>query len=195
MNKPVVTHATKPLVDTDLTRFIPEIRDDEDAQDFLHQITPIARLTAIQKAFLIAIISDTMAEKPRTLDELATEMRCSKRNLCFIQANPNFNMALGMMMVGVTRGRTHMYVEQMHKLAMKGQFQAIKFMLEYGGTYVKKAEILSKNLNMVVQQDIDSTPESFSDAVDKFLTRMGSRGWTAERLVTRFRQLASEGAW
>lgn len=185
----------KQLTTQDMTQFIPDIANDEEAQEFLSQIASIARLTTIQKAFLMTIVHDTMAEKPRTLDKVAKDLGCSKRNLYLIQANPVFNMALGMLMVGVTRGRTHMYVEGMHKLAMKGQYQALKFMLEYGGTYVKKAEILSKNLNMVVQQDIDSTPESFSDAVDKFLTRMGSRGWTAERLVTRFRQLASEGAW
>lgn len=174
---------------------LPTITDKDEAQEFLLQISAITKLTAIQKSFLMAIIHDSIAEKPRTLKEIAKELGCTQRNLVYIQANPGFNTALGLMMVGITRGRTHVYVEQMHKLALKGQYQAIKFMLEYGGTYVKKAEVVSKNLNMMVQQDIESTPESFNDAVDKFLTRMGARGWTAERIVQRFNQLAQTGAW
>jgi len=173
---------------------IPSLTTDDECKEFLTQIAPISRLTAIQKAYLMCIIHDTMSEKPRTLQQMADEMKCSKRQLCYINANPNFNLALGLVMVGISRGRTHMYVAGMHKLAEKGDFRALKFMLEYGGTYTKKTELLTKNLNMYVQQEEEPT-ESFMDAVDGFLTRMGTRGWTAERIVTRFHQLATEGAW
>lgn len=173
---------------------MPTLNTEDEAGEFLQNISAIARLPANHKAYLMAIVHDTMSEKPRTMKEMAKDIGCSERTLCFAQANPTFNMALGLVMVGISRGRTHIYVEAMHKLAMKGQFQAVKFMLEYGGTYVKKQEVTSKNLNVMLQQE-DSTPESFNDAVDKFLTRMGERSWSAERIVTRFNQLATEGAW
>ena len=173
---------------------LPTINNATEAEDFLQQLSAFTRLSAIQKAFMMAIINDTMAEKPRSLEEIAKQLGCTPRNLCYVQANPNFNMALGLMMVGISRGRTYIYVSQMHKLALNNDFRAIKFMLEYGGTYVKKAQLTTQNLNVTMQQE-DTTTESFMDAVDKFLTRMGSRGWTAERIVTRFQRLATEGAW
>lgn len=182
------------VIPSNKQNLLPTISSNEEAEDYLQNISTFVRLTALQKAYLLVIIRDTVAEKPRTQVEVAKELGCHVRNIAFMHANPAFNTCLGLLMVGITRGETHIYVAQMRKLALNNDFRAIKFMLEYGGTYVKKAQLTTQNLNVTMQQE-DTTTESFVEAVDKFLTRMGGRGWTAERIVTRFQQLASEGAW
>lgn len=183
-----------PVIPATKKNLLPIISNNEEADEFLQNLSSFVRLTPLMKSYLMMIISDTTSEKQRSQPEMAKELGCSVRNIGFMHANPAFATCLGLLMVGISRGETHLYVAQMRKLALNNDFRAIKFMLEYGGTYIKKAEIMTTNLNMMMQHEEIPT-ESFMEAVDKFLIRMGSRGWTAERIVTRFQQLAAEGAW
>jgi hypothetical protein len=140
-------------------------------------------------------VSDCFSEQPRTYDQLAEDLGIARRTISWNLANPTFNSALGLMMVAVQRGKTHKYLRQMETLGDKGDYRALKFMIEYGGTYVKKTSVTSRSMNINVNASNMPSPETFDEAFDSFLIMCGERGVSVEKITERYLQLRREHAW
>lgn len=167
----------------------------DEVEDMLQNFSSFTSLTSNQRAVLMAICEDMFLEqgvKRRTNTQLAKDCGISYSGIGFILANPRFNTALGMLTIAVARGKSHIYLSAMEKLALKGHYSAIKFLLEYGGTYTKRSEVKTQNLNVNVNQ---GRPQNFDEAVDYLLISLGSQGWSASQIVERYNTLKAENAF
>jgi hypothetical protein len=141
---------------------------------------------------LKAIATDLVSDTARTDLQLAADLGVSDRTIYTYRNNPLFKQALGTLMVGCTLGKTDKYIKVIEQAAYKGSWAAAKFLLELSGVYVQKY----KNLNV----NVDATPvyaetQDFDEVVNEFIIALGSAGWSAQQIVSRYEQLRSEGAW
>jgi hypothetical protein len=141
-----------------------------------------------------------VSETPRSAEDMCQEHGIALSTFHSMKTNPKFATAVGLLSVGLARGESYLYMNVMRRLALfsKGhvQFNAAKFMLEYGGTYVQKQSITSKSIHM--NMDATSKPQQFGEfdqSFDQFLIMCGQKGISAERIVQRYRELKSEQAW
>lgn len=179
---------------------LPAITDPQEADEMLTNFGLIGNLTNLQRTLLVALADDMMSEKARSIVQLAADTGISKSAIHWNLANPKFNTALGLLTVSIVRGRAHVYMRHMDAIATKGkgriQYDALKFMLEYGGTYVQRSSVTSKSVHMNV--DATSKPQQFGEfdqSFDQFLIMCGQKGISAERIVQRYRELKTEQAW
>ena len=173
----------------------PEVANMTEAEELLSSFGEMSRLTNKQRAVLMAITEDMFleeGEKRRTNGQIAKACGVHIKSVDYMLANPRFNSALGMMMVAVVRGETHLYVGAMRKLALSGHFSATKFMLEYGGTYTKRSQVETKNLNVNMSR---TAPEDYDAALDSLLITLGGQGYSANMIVDRYNRLKAEGAF
>lgn len=178
----------------------PIIDKPAEVDDFLGNFGIFAKFTELQRVVLKALACDMMSEKPRTLSELASDLDCAVSSISYMKNNSDFATALGMLTIAVTRGNSPLYVRKMHELALEGTGHVARlstqFLLEYGGVYTRRTRIDSRTLHM--NQDSGSSSASdvpIEETVDEFLTMLGARGWSAERITARYELLKQQQAW
>ena len=174
---------------------IPPAMTADDALDMITNYPQFARLSSHQRAILSATVSDYILEKPRTQEQMAEDLGISRSTIVKNLSHPGFGMALGMMMVAITRSKTNIYLRELEKTAMESighvKIRALELLLKYGGTLTNKlqVDIRSQTVNM------SSESASGLDSIDKFLITLGAKGWNKERLCARWDELKSQQAW
>lgn len=172
----------------------PAVTTPDEAGQVLTNYTQFGKLTNIQRTLLMAMVTDILSEKQRSYVQLAKDLGINRHTIYNSLANPSFNGALGLLMVAIARGESHVYMNLMRKKALEGDYRATKFMLEYGGTYTKKLE--QRNVNVHVDGLMSSgNVTTLDDAVRQFLISLGNKGWSIERLVGIWDELKAQQAF
>jgi len=174
---------------------IPPVTSTEEALDMVTNYPQFARLSTHQRALLSAIVDDYLSQNPRTQGQMAEDMGISRSTITKNLCNPTFGMAVGIMMVAVTRSKTSVYLHELEKTALNSvghvKLRALELLLKYGGTYTNKVQVETRNLNV----NMSSESASGLDSIDKFLITLGGKGWNKERLCARWDELKAQQAW
>ena len=158
--------------------------------EIVAQYAAYARLLDPSKRVLMELCNDFLSENISTDVELAAKAGVHRNTVHNCKHNPMFNEALIQIMPEMVKAKLPKYLQSIAKHGER-DWNALKFLLEYAGLYVSKRQ----QLNISAQVDTRRPSESFQDTVDDVLTLIGSAGWTEERMVERFRQLKTEGAF
>lgn len=161
-------------------------------EDYLEKSADIAALTHKQKAYLRAIIDDYLSESPRSDGAICDEIGIHRDSALKYRKNPRFNAVLSQVLYACTKGKFDVILSSLFTAARQGKVSAAKLLMEYIGEYTFKMQTLNLNVN----RDILSTQTLDIDAAtEKYLTMLGTRGWSLEMIADMWHKLKSEQAF
>jgi hypothetical protein len=149
--------------------------------DTLPNLSVFAPLSEGQINVLQELVKDSLSNNVRTTPEIAESAGVSERSVRLYRSDPVWSQALGVLMVGVARGKSDIYLRLIEKAAEK-DWRAAKFLFELSGIFVPKSQQLNVNVNASEYAHF----ENVEDMIDEFLRKLHQLGWSADRLVARY---------
>jgi len=192
MPKAAKTPELSPNTYVDGQALVPEIIDEDDMDALSNTFQQFAHLPPKRLAVLMQIGRDLVSETPRSDSEIARVLGINRETVYNCRNDPQWSVALGILVVGIARGRSDLYLQWTEQSARKGSVGSLKLLWELTGLYIQK----HKNLNV----NVDATPiylkdQSFDNVIDEFIIALGGAGWSAQQIVSRYNELRSQGAW
>jgi len=170
---------------------IPAIETTDDVSNLLRSVPQFASLPTNHIRILIEISSDILSEETRSDIELAEAVGCDRKTVYNARSNPRFASCLGILVIGIARGRSDSYLRWTEAAAKDGKVGALKLLWELTGLYVRT----SRNYNLNIEAQVQQAPQTFEDAFDHFLIALGTAGYSAERITARYNELRARGAF
>jgi len=178
--KAVQTHKQTPLVEGEY----------EDIETY----AKVAGLSGIAISILIALVHDSTSDSPRTMREIADDLGIHEQTIYKNKRNPLFNRLHATILREVFQGNLDRVYRGMMVGVDKGNTGMVKLALEHSGEYVQEFRNVNVNLNRNVSA-LDTQPLDIDDATDRYLTMLGTRGWSLEMIAERWHKLKSEQAF
>jgi len=183
------THLLKD--DQTLEPVIPAIDTVDDVKALLGNVPQFASLPIKQLKVLLEISHDILSEQSRSDQQIALDVGCNRETVHNARSNPRFAACLGILVIGIARGRSDLYLRWTEDSAKKGNSSSLKLLWQLTGLYVERRA----NLNVNVDQQLQQAPQTFGDAYTQFLIALGTAGYTAERITSDFNDLRAKGAF
>lgn len=187
-----VPNYAKVMLDNETAQpVIPSIESVDDVEALCKNVPAFASLPINHLRILVEIATDLITEMSRSDLEIAEAVGCDPSTVYRARHNPHFATCLGVLVIGIARGRSDSYLRWTEAAAQDGKVGAIKLLWELTGLYVQTTRSLNMNVNANIQQ----APQTFEDAFDQFLIALGTAGYSAERITTRYNELRARGAF
>lgn len=170
---------------------VPAIKGLPDVQELMHCIPQFASLRPKHLSVLMAIADDLMSDNTRSDSQMARDLGIERLLITRARQNVLFAQCLGVMVLGIARGRSDLYLVWTEQAARGGNSAMIRLLWELTGLYVPK----SKHMNVNIDLTQEHVAKTWEDALDEMLISLGHAGWTADRIAARFNTLRSQGAF
>jgi hypothetical protein len=172
---------------------IPELKTNDDVEAFSVNFTQFGRLSNKHLAILIAIGQDLVSETPRSDVQIAEKLGIDRKTVAYARNTPDFASAMGIMVTGIARGKSDLYLRWTEKAAQDGKVGALKLLWQIAGLLIERKK--NMNLNMDMEFSASEQPKSYLDVVDEFIIALGEAGWSGQMIVDRYEELRASGAW
>ena len=169
---------------------LPQNPDLDISADLAPYYPIVSTLTNIQIKILAEIADDMISGNKRSDVDIAQELNVHYKSVYNARKNPAFGTALGIIVREIVKGKTDNIVANIIEHGKK-DWKADKFLLEYTGQFIQRSQQLNIHANMS-QTD---QPGTLSAIIDEFLINLGASGYPIEKIVQRFHELRSEGAF
>lgn len=172
---------------------IPEVKSNEDVDSLAASFSQLAALNTQKLTVLINFAKDLVSEKPRSDSQMARDLGMNRHTIGIYRSDPEFSSCLALLIVGIARGRTDLYLRWTEEAAKGGSVGALKLLWEISGIYVARSK--SINVNMDMNFNASEPTTDYVEAVDEFLIALGEAGWSSAQVASRMNELRASGAW
>jgi hypothetical protein len=154
----------------------------------------LAGLPPIGIAIMIALVSDHVSDSPRTGSVIADDLGIHENTVYKYRRNPLFNRLHAQILREIFQGNLDRVYKGMMIGVDKGNTGMVKLALEHSGEYVQQFRNVNVNLNRNVSA-LDTQPLDIDTAAERFLSMLGTRGWSLEMVVDLWHRLKREQAF
>lgn len=170
-----------------------KIQNPEDAKDYLSSHVQFAQLSHKQLNLLVEIAADLTSDSHRSDTALARAAGVHRHSVRHWRSNPQFASALGVLVLGITRGRADVYLRWTEQAAKDGKVNALKLLWDLSGLYITRTR--SENVNVNVTQPQPVRLDNVEQALEHVLISLGSKGVSLDRIISKWNELKTQGAF
>lgn len=185
---PSQSNLLTPMLDDMAVDNLPAIPDDDTA---LKSLIATCQLTTRQGKVLVALTENLVTDDVLLDTEIAEKCDVTPQYVSLLRRNPRFARAMTAIIKTFIAANVDVPVQNLYKLAKK-DVKANEILLRISELYQPTNRNLNINASVRAQDAISNDP---AQVIDGFLIRLGTNGWSAERLTQRFNELKDEGAF
>jgi hypothetical protein len=141
-------------------------------------------LSPCQKVYVLALMDDFVADKFRTDTEIARDYGIAVKSVYNAKRNSNVMQAIRDIMPDIATTKLPEVIANAAMLSKK-TYKAAEFVARFVGAYVPKSQQLNINANLRSRAQ-NVSPEQ---AIDTFLEKLLSLGWSPDRIYERAKEL------
>lgn len=164
-----------------------ETQDDQE----LHYIaTQVGSLSNSQIQVLGAFCKNIASGNIQTDTEIGAELGLDQSTIWRYRKNPAFAAALSMLMRHIAQGTADKALGNLMKLSEKDT-KATEIWLRIAKVF----DPVQKTFNVNAQLPMQDQAKTLEAVIDEFLMNLGASGYPIEKIVSRYHELRSEGAF
>ena len=164
--------------------------NETDYTDIVESSTAFTSLSPHQRAILKAMVDNFLLEIIETDAQIAEKVGCHPQTVLNARHSRVFQAAIREILPQLATVKSLDVAQKIYKWIDK-DWKAGKYWHELAGVFIQRSQSLNIHANMT-QTDQSST---VSDIIDEFLINLGASGYPIEKIVSRYHELRSEGAF
>jgi len=141
-------------------------------------------LPTVRKKVLLAYLQDFVTEDIRTDSQIAEDLGIDRKSVYNALHDPRFADAIGEIMPELARIKLPKVLVNAVKLSAKSP-RVIEFLARFTGAYVPKSQSLQTNIHLR-RASVAVSPDQ---AIDSFILKLFSLGWSPDRIYERAKML------